>query len=82
MDKKVCTRCLLRDFDKATYMNNLYEQIKNIEEDIRTHKDVYDKRLEECKKCGYLLEGMCRACGCYVELRAAIKDNECPYEKW
>ena len=29
-----------------------------------------------------LLSGMCRACGCFVELRAAIAANRCPYEKW
>ena len=25
---------------------------------------------------------MCRACGCYVQLRAAVKDQNCPYGKW
>ena len=28
------------------------------------------------------MDGMCRACGCYVELRAAMRKNACPYEKW
>ena len=27
-------------------------------------------------------EHMCRACGCYVQLRAAVKGQNCPYEKW
>ena len=30
----------------------------------------------------YLADGMCRACGCFVELRAAIKTNVCSYGKW
>ena len=29
-----------------------------------------------------LLQGMCRACGCFVELRAVIAVNSCPYDKW
>ena len=29
-----------------------------------------------------LKEGMCRSCGCYVELRAVMKKNRCPNDKW
>ena len=42
-----------------------------------------------CRKCelakqygGGLEEYLCRACGCYVQLRAAVKGQNCPYEKW
>ena len=27
--------------------------------------------------CDYLLAGMCRKCGCYVEIRAILKDKHC-----
>ena len=36
----------------------------------------------KCKECKYLNEGLCGACGCFVELRAVIAVNRCPYEKW
>ena len=38
--------------------------------------------LAVCKECKYLNEGLCGACGCFVELRAVIAVNRCPYEKW
>ncbi|MFR1660111.1 DUF6171 family protein [Gallintestinimicrobium sp.] len=43
---------------------------------------MYEKRLELCKACDYLEAGTCLACGCYVELRAAVKKNRCPYRHW
>jgi hypothetical protein len=80
--KRHCIKCLLREMDKQAYMDNLYDYINRIEEDIKTDKDLYEQRLSICKDCNYLSEGMCRACGCFVELRAAIKTNICSYDKW
>jgi hypothetical protein len=80
--KRHCIKCLLREMDKQAYMDNLYDYINRIEEDIKTDKDLYEQRLSICKDCNYLSEGMCRACGCFVELRAAIKTNVCSYDKW
>lgn len=82
MNIKSCKRCLLREFDNEAYMNNLHEYILHINEEEKTLETDYEERLGKCKECDYLMEGMCRACGCYVELRAALKDNACPYEKW
>ena len=81
MQKKPCLKCLLREMDQEAYMENLYDYIAHIEEDIKTPDGKYNNRLEVCKTCDYLQEGMCRACGCYVELRAAIDKNQCPYDK-
>jgi hypothetical protein len=81
-NKKPCIKCLLREMDKEAYMENLYSYIDRIEEDIKTDKTLYEERLAICKTCNYLSEGMCRACGCFVELRAAIRTNCCSYDKW
>ena len=70
--KYPCRKCLLREMDKNAYMENLYAYIDRIEEDSKADK-------AECK---YLNEGLCGACGCFVELRAVIAVNRCPYEKW
>lgn len=43
---------------------------------------TYARRLACCGKCTWYGEHMCRACGCYVQLRAAVKEQNCPYEKW
>ena len=80
--KKPCVRCLLKDFDRDAYFKNLYDYIDGLDEEIRAEETLYQKRLERCKQCDLLAEGMCRACGCFVELRAAIAKNGCPYSHW
>ena len=44
---------------------------------LREHSGV--RPTKECEK---LLSGMCRMCGCYVEMRAAIALRDCPGKKW
>jgi len=48
----------------------------------KAQKELYEKRLDICKQCDYLSDALCKACGCYVELRAAAKSSRCPYKKW
>jgi len=80
---RICRRCLTRDMaGKEEYFRNLQEYIANIDIDIKTDKDRYEERLDLCRECDLLLEGMCRTCGCYVELRAAMIHNTCPNQKW
>ncbi len=64
------------------YFKNLQEYIENLDEDIKAEDGLYESRLSICVSCDNLLEGMCRSCGCYVELRAAIIGNTCPKGKW
>ena len=80
--KYSCRKCLLREMDKNAYMENLYAYIDRIEGDSKADKAVYEDRLAVCKECKYLNEGLCGACGCFVELRAVIAVNRGPYEKW
>ena len=74
---RVCRRCLTRDMmDKAAYFQNMYDYINNLDESIKTNQPLYEKRLMVCKECDLLADGMCRACGCFVEMRAALAKNE------
>ena len=34
-EKKHCLKCLLREMDKEAYMENLYDYIQRLEEDIK-----------------------------------------------
>lgn len=77
-----CRRCLTRDMDRAEYFENLHTYIANLDEEIRAGEELYEKRLARCRECGRLMDGMCAACGCFVELRAAIEKNVCPYDRW
>lgn len=68
--------------DKASYFQNMYDYIENLDEAVKTNQPLYEKRLMICKSCDLLADGMCRACGCFVEMRAALAKNGCPYDKW
>lgn len=82
--KRLCKKCLLYDSPQAKYFTHLYEYINNLEDDIKVDDTEYDKRLNTCITCNDYLQGMCRVCGCFVELRAIIRENECaaPNKKW
>lgn len=82
--KRFCRKCLTRDLANETYFQNMYEYIENLDEDIKATDDLYQERLSLCRQCENLLDGMCRICGCFVEMRAAVKKNYCPavHKKW
>ncbi len=81
-NQRVCKQCLLREYDEAAYNEKLKKLLVLMDKDIKAGTDLYEKRLSICKQCDKLLEGTCIGCGCYVELRAAVNSNHCPYKKW
>ena len=44
---------------------------------LRELDGTYAHRLELCKACGHLVNGMCELCGCFVEVRAAKINQHC-----
>lgn len=60
------------------YFKNMYTYIERIPEDDKVSKQLYEERLEICKECEALLNGMCQLCGCYIEMRAVMKIRSCP----
>jgi len=85
MDKensRFCKHCLLQDINKEEYLEKIHKYVVTLDKDVRANEDLYQKRLGTCNGCEYLHEGTCNACGCYVELRAAVKASKCPYKKW
>ncbi len=82
-DLRLCKRCLIRDMaDRKEYFRTLHEYIENLDIDIKAGETLYEQRLAACRECDMLFQGMCRKCGCYVELRAAVKANGCPGNQW
>ncbi len=79
---RVCKRCLLKELDLEEYNEKLHKYILKLDASIKTNDQEYDCRLQVCKECEKLHEGTCQACGCFVELRAAVKKSHCPYKKW
>lgn len=82
--QRICKKCLLMEMQESAYFQNLYDYISRLDEDIKTDERNYQDRLGKCKACDSLMNGMCRICGCFVELRAAIEKNGCPHTtpKW
>lgn len=80
--RRHCRKCLTRDMDQKAYFENLHTYIRNLDEELKVEEPLYEERLSLCQDCDLLADGMCRACGCYVELRAVMKKNRCPYDKW
>ena len=64
--------------DQTEYFENLHAYIQNLDEEIKVNEEIYEERLTLCKECDLLADGMCRACGCFVELRAALNKNATP----
>lgn len=78
-----CKRCLIYEMaENSNIAKTIQEYIEGLDEEIKATKEMYSKRLETCKNCDMLLSGMCRSCGCYVEMRAALDKNMCPRKKW
>lgn len=78
-----CKRCLTRELaGQEQVYATVREYIGNLDIDLKVEDSLYEDRLSVCKECEMLLQGMCRSCGCYVEMRAAMKKNNCPRKKW
>lgn len=78
MEQRICRKCLLRDMPGQESFQNMYEYIKRLPEEDKVSLKIYEERLRRCKECDSLISGMCRLCGCYVEMRAVMKIRECP----
>ena len=62
---------------KEEYLH-MKEYLSAIDDYIKTDKEEYEERLNICKECDSLINGMCKHCGCFVEMRAAVSKNYCP----
>lgn len=77
MEQRFCKKCLLRDMDEDAYFLDLQSYISHLGEEVKVPEEEYERRLAVCSGCDWLLNGMCRKCGCFVELRAVMKKNHC-----
>ncbi|MBQ8159794.1 MAG: hypothetical protein IJ083_03500 [Clostridia bacterium] len=54
------------------------EVLETMPSEQRARDEIYRARLRSCLACPELLNGTCRKCGCYVEIRAAKVHGTCP----
>ena len=75
---RVCRKCLPYAETREEFFQKLEAYIDNLAEEDRADQEHYEARLKACAQCPNLSDGMCVLCGCYVELRAALKLRRCP----
>ncbi|MGI5958740.1 MAG: DUF6171 family protein [Massiliimalia sp.] len=79
MEQRICKHCLLKEWDPQMYEQVVADYLASLDPDCRTDPEEYTSRLNTCQSCDRLFQGMCRICGCFVEVRAAKKQNRCPH---
>lgn len=82
MNGRPCKKCLLRDASATDYHEIVERHLASLKEEDLTDEKETQQRLEICKQCDRLNLGTCLSCGCYVEIRAALKNGRCPRKKW
>lgn len=78
---RICKKCLIGQ-QAEDYRKLIEKNRAAIPEKDRASDDLLDCRIGICEECEHLSGPTCRACGCYVELRALRKATGCPYRKW
>lgn len=73
-----CKRCLLLEAGEVKSFETVRDYLENLDNELKVDDFLYDKRLAYCRDCDELISGMCLKCGCYVEIRAALKGKSCP----
>lgn len=83
-DLRKCKRCLLKDIAPEEYLDHMRIYLSGLSEDKKADEKLYQERLSDCETCDSLNDGVCKICGCFVEYRAAIKENYCPslHPRW
>jgi hypothetical protein len=82
MKTVICKRCLLAELDDLSTYESVIKYRKTIPAAEQTNEHDYQVRLNICRQCRHLTNGMCDQCGCYVEMRAASYMLHCPFKHW
>ncbi|MCR5213008.1 MAG: DUF6171 family protein [Eubacterium sp.] len=78
---RVCRKCLIYDAAEAD-ASEIDKYLKRLHPEELVSDEVFERRINICKSCEYLLGATCNKCGCYVEFRANVKQGTCPKKKW
>ncbi|MBQ7741242.1 MAG: hypothetical protein IJT65_08435 [Eubacterium sp.] len=73
-----CKRCLLAEAGNKVELWDIEQFVLTLDKELLVSEEEYQKRITLCKECDELISGLCGRCGCYVELRARLKEKDCP----
>lgn len=77
----LCKKCLI-GVQAEEYEEMIEKCADAIPARDRADESERRRRIAVCENCEALVGATCRACGCYVELRAMKKATHCPKKKW
>lgn len=81
MSPVICKKCFIGV--QAEQYSEMIEKCKaSIPVRDRAEDTLYARRIALCEECEFFHAATCRACGCYVELRAMKQSTHCPKKKW
>lgn len=49
---------------------------------VKADNKTIEDRVNKCQGCEHLKESRCSQCGCFIALKAGLKSEKCPLEKW
>lgn len=78
MESHTCKKCLLLEAGEEASYRGVQDYLSGLDAADRVDSGEYSRRLQLCRLCDCLISGMCLKCGCYVEIRAALKGQSCP----
>lgn len=82
---KSCKKCLLLQAGEVDVYTTVKDYLDSLDSSLKVDEEEYIYRLRFCNDCDSLISGMCVKCGCYAEIRAALKGKSCPdadNERW
>lgn len=76
----LCRRCLFSDEEASKTYQKIQAYIAGLSEEEKAVPEVYEERKAVCRECDCLINGMCKKCGCFIEVRAVKVHATCPHE--
>ena len=80
---------------KGCKFPSLVEQVKNVSLglfNVMTHayktgevlakESIVRDRIKLCEGCEFLHNNRCSECGCFIALKAGLKSEKCPLNRW
>ena len=77
-----CRKCLLREAFPEDYEKYVGSLLSRIPSGLRAPEGIYQQRLLNRRACDQLNNGTCMGCGCLVGLKAAYRNEKCPFRRW
>ncbi len=74
----LCRKCLQDTIEESGLREYLDSYAASLPMEIRAPEAEYTKRLSLCEDCSHRIRFTCVLCGCYIQARAAKKNQKCP----